>query len=71
MPIRASICLSLDSPAMRDMGTHRHQIANIPQPAILDLDHQWGDPSALSHAVLYETGVYLDLTFGQSPHIPV
>ena len=45
MPIRASICLSLDSPAMRDMGTHRHQIANIPQPPILDLGHQGGDPA--------------------------
>ena len=64
------LLVGLDSHAMRDIWTHRHQIANIPQPATLDLDHQWGDPSALSYAVLYETGVYLDLTFGQSPHIP-
>ncbi len=30
-------------------------------PSVLDLDHQWGGPG-LSYAVLYENGVYLDLT---------
>ncbi len=64
------LLVGLDSHAMLDLWTHRHQIANIPQSAILDLDHQWGDSSALSYAVLYETGVYLDLTFVQTPHVP-
>ncbi len=64
------LLVGLDPHAMRDIWTRRHQIAEIPQPAILDLDHQWGDPSALSYAALYETGVYWDLTFGQSPPMP-
>lgn len=64
------LLVSLDGQKMRDLWTHRHHIAHIPQPTILDLDHQWGDPSALSYAVLYETGVYLDLTFVESPHVP-
>ena len=58
MPIRTSIYLLASIPVECATFGHRHQIANIPQPAILDLDHQWGDPSALSYAVLYETGVY-------------
>ena len=45
-----------------DIWANRHQISAISQHAILDLDHQWGDPSTVSYAVLYETGVYLDLT---------
>lgn len=44
------------------MWTHRHHIAHIPRPAILDLDHQWGDLSALSYA--------LDLTLVESPCHP-
>ncbi|MCL5116275.1 MAG: aminoglycoside 6-adenylyltransferase [Firmicutes bacterium] len=64
------LLVGLDSNAMRDIWTHRHQITNIPLPAILDLNHQWGDPAAFSYAVLYENGVYLDLTFVESPHVP-
>ena len=62
--------VSLDAQGMHDIWEHRQHIANIPHPTIFDLDHQWGDPSALSYAVLYEIGVYLDLTFVESIHIP-
>lgn len=65
------LLVSLDAQGMRNLWTHRHRIAHIPQPVVLDLDHQWGDPSSLSYAVLYENGVYLDLTLvGGSPHVP-
>lgn len=51
---------------VHDLWRHRHRIVDIAQNIILDLDHQWGNPSALSYAVLYETGVYLDLTMMES-----
>lgn len=33
----------------------------------MDLEHQWGDPQSLQYAVLYRTGVYLDLTLTATP----
>ncbi len=60
------LLVSLDAHRMRNLWTHRHQIAHIPQPGILDLDCQWGDPSSLSYAVL-QNGVYLDLTLVGGP----
>lgn len=64
------ILVILDSGCRQELWNHRHQIVEIPPDRILDLDHQWGAPSMLSYAVLYETGVYLDLTLVESPHVP-
>ncbi|NMP23328.1 nucleotidyltransferase family protein [Sulfobacillus harzensis] len=55
----------LDPHFMPNMWRNRHRIADIPGQ-IWDLDHQWGDSAQLSYAVLYEPGVYLDLTFVES-----
>ncbi|MGC8487520.1 MAG: nucleotidyltransferase family protein [Clostridia bacterium] len=40
----------------------REQLVAICVERVLDLGHQWGGPD-LSYAVLYQNGVYLDLTF--------
>lgn len=63
------LLVGVDRERMRDIWLHRQRIAQMPRDPILDLDHQWGDPSSLSYAVLYETGVYLDLTVVESPHV--
>ena len=57
------LTVRVDATCMRDVWRHRHRIVAIPRVPVLDLDHQWGDPAVVSYAALYETGVYLDLTF--------